>query len=314
MFAVRWIARPGGAFAVMALAGLIWRTRRRPRRRCAWQGASQSVRLHPGRRRRRNRHLQETRHRPRHQFVCRDSCCSHAARRITTRSARSPAVTRAPRSNEAKVAVPALAAPVLSVPIEMSEPGGIAFALAWTSPAPKAPDLQYNVYRATTPGGEGATPYATGLTGNIAEPLSAPFGSSYYYQVSAVVGGVESPRSNEVHVAAPFPGTTVGGVHAAGFPITATVGQAVTVPVAEFIPRTVKTSLNVTALELSKAQKAKPVSLSVSTPIRRFVARIRSGRWQDFPWRRDQLEWPDHGLRYAHVPETGVAEGQGRHP
>ena len=182
-----------------------------------------------------------------------------------------------PRSNEAMVAVPPLAAPVLSVPIEMSEPGGLAFALAWTSPDPEAPALQYNVYRATTPGGEGATPYAAGVTGNIAEPLSMPFGSSYYYEVSAVVGGVESPRSNEVHVAAPFPGTTVRDIHATGFPITATVGQAVTVPVAEFDAQTVRTPLKVEALQLSKAQKAKPVSLSISTPIRRFVARIRWG-------------------------------------
>jgi len=50
------------------------------------------------------------------------------------------------------------------------------------------------------------------VTGNIAEPLSAPFGSNYYYELSAVVGGVEGPRSNEVHVSAPFPGTTVNDV------------------------------------------------------------------------------------------------------
>jgi hypothetical protein len=118
-----------------------------------------------------------------------------------------------PRSSEAKVTVPALSAPVLSVPIEMSETAGLGFALAWTSPDPEAPKLLYNDYRSTTKGGEGTTPYAAGVTGNIAEPLFESFGSTYYYEISAVVGSVESARSNEVQVTAPFPGTTVQDIH-----------------------------------------------------------------------------------------------------
>ena len=77
------------------------------------------------------------------------------------------------RSNEVKVTVPPLSAPVLSATFATLEltSGSADFALQWTSPEPAATKLAFNIYRSTTPGGEGATPYAMGVTGTIAVPL-----------------------------------------------------------------------------------------------------------------------------------------------
>src|SRR5262249_9790578 len=55
----------------------------------------------------------------------------------------------------------------------------------------------YNVYRGTSPGGEGATPYQTGLTGTTFTDGNATGGTTYYYQVSALNLGGEGPRSSE---------------------------------------------------------------------------------------------------------------------
>ena len=80
------------------------------------------------------------------------------------------------RSNEVKVTVPPLSAPVLSAQFAMLDlaSGSADFRVQWTSPDPAAAKLAFNIYRSTTPGGEGATPYATGVTGTIAVPLSQP--------------------------------------------------------------------------------------------------------------------------------------------
>src|SRR6266567_4304894 len=42
----------------------------------------------------------------------------------------------------------------------------------------------YTVYRSTTPGGEGATPLANGLTGAAYADLTAVGGTTYYYVLS----------------------------------------------------------------------------------------------------------------------------------
>jgi fibronectin type 3 domain-containing protein len=69
----------------------------------------------------------------------------------------------------------------------------------------------YSVYRGTSPGGEGATPIATGLTSPSYTDTTAAFNTTYYYRVTATDAGGETPRSNEASafVAAPL---TIAGV------------------------------------------------------------------------------------------------------
>ena len=56
--------------------------------------------------------------------------------------------------------------------------------------------LGYDVYRGTTPGGEGATPYVT-VTSPTYTDRSVVAGRTYYYQFTAFSGGVESARTQE---------------------------------------------------------------------------------------------------------------------
>jgi fibronectin type 3 domain-containing protein len=80
--------------------------------------------------------------------------------------------------------------------------------LSWTATTGA---LSYNVYRGTFPGGEGATPLATGLLGNSFSDSGLVSGQAYYYVVTAVNGaGGESGRSNEVSVVPALAGTIIG--------------------------------------------------------------------------------------------------------
>ncbi|WP_168221723.1 fibronectin type III domain-containing protein [Aquisphaera giovannonii] len=62
---------------------------------------------------------------------------------------------------------------------------GNGLALTWTAPAAYG-TLSYNVYRSTTPGGEGTTPLAAGLATTAYIDASATPGVTYYYEVTAV--------------------------------------------------------------------------------------------------------------------------------
>jgi fibronectin type 3 domain-containing protein len=73
--------------------------------------------------------------------------------------------------------------------------GNAQVTLTWT---PSAGATSYNVYRGTSAGGEGATPYQTGVTSPFFTDGGVTNGLTYFYQVSAVNGGAESPRSGEV--------------------------------------------------------------------------------------------------------------------
>ncbi len=55
----------------------------------------------------------------------------------------------------------------------------------------------YSVYRATTPGGQGATPLVSGLTSLSYSDTALAYGTTYYYVVTATNLGGESARSNE---------------------------------------------------------------------------------------------------------------------
>jgi fibronectin type 3 domain-containing protein len=59
------------------------------------------------------------------------------------------------------------------------------------------PGVTYNVYRSTTPGGEGSSPFATGVTGASFTDLTTANGTIYYYQITAVNAVGEGPRSPE---------------------------------------------------------------------------------------------------------------------
>jgi fibronectin type 3 domain-containing protein len=56
----------------------------------------------------------------------------------------------------------------------------------------------YNIYRATTSGGEVKPPLLTGITTSPCNDATAVSGTKYYYTITAVVGGVESAPSSEV--------------------------------------------------------------------------------------------------------------------
>ena len=66
--------------------------------------------------------------------------------------------------------------------------------LSWSSVGAA---MSYNVYRSTSPGGEGVTPLLTGVTGTTYSDLSVQSGLTYYYQVTSVNGSGESARSVE---------------------------------------------------------------------------------------------------------------------
>jgi hypothetical protein len=106
-----------------------------------------------------------------------------------------------PLSNEQQVTVPSLSAPVLTGSAYSSN-GALNPLITWTNPLGLAsPELHYNIYRSPTPGGEGSVPYRSGLIRPDPYLLDASATPGvYYYQVTAVVGSYESPRSNEVLV------------------------------------------------------------------------------------------------------------------
>jgi len=76
---------------------------------------------------------------------------------------------------------------------------GKRIALSWTG---SGSGVTYNVYRGTSPGGESATPYATGVTTTNAIDRGVVSGTTYYYRVTAVGPGGESAPSNEAHATA----------------------------------------------------------------------------------------------------------------
>ncbi len=69
--------------------------------------------------------------------------------------------------------------------------------ISWTAPASGA--SSYNVYRGTSAGGEGATAYATGITGTSYQDVSLANNTTYYYKVTAVSPGGEGAATSEVN-------------------------------------------------------------------------------------------------------------------
>ncbi len=78
--------------------------------------------------------------------------------------------------------------------------------LSWTAPNGA---VTYNVYRGTVSGGEGATPFITGVTSTSYQDVALTSGTTYYYTVTAVDPGGESALSPESHVAFVIPTATI---------------------------------------------------------------------------------------------------------
>jgi hypothetical protein len=74
--------------------------------------------------------------------------------------------------------------------------------LSWSAVANAA---TYNVYRATTSGAEGATPYRTGISTTSFADTAPVGGVPNYYQVTAVNGAVESAKSIEASATPQMP-------------------------------------------------------------------------------------------------------------
>src|SRR5262249_4936251 len=66
--------------------------------------------------------------------------------------------------------------------------------LSW---APSSGVTSYNIYRSTSSGGEGSTPYRTRIAMNSFTDTGLSNGTRYYYQVTAVNSVGQSSRSNE---------------------------------------------------------------------------------------------------------------------
>jgi len=112
---------------------------------------------------------------------------------------------------------------VPAAPVGLTATGGPGeVALNWTPNGHAV--SSYNIYRGTSPGGEGATPIAMGVTGPSFTDTPATglvAGQTYYYTITAVDTGGESVHSAEVFATSslapavsgvsPNTGTTTGG-------------------------------------------------------------------------------------------------------
>ncbi len=113
-----------------------------------------------------------------------------------------------PKSSEA-FATPQLTAPSAPTGL-MATAGNTQVTLAWTASTGAA---SYNIYRSTTPGGEGSTPYRTGITTTSFTDTGLTNGTTYYYQVTAVNAAGESPKSSEASATpASGPGRLTGTI------------------------------------------------------------------------------------------------------
>ncbi len=80
--------------------------------------------------------------------------------------------------------------------------------LSWSAPGGAV--SSYTLFRGTAPGGEGTTPYKTGLTGTAYTDTAVTSGTTYSYQIAAVNSAGTGPLSSEAS-AAPKSAVTGGG-------------------------------------------------------------------------------------------------------
>ena len=83
--------------------------------------------------------------------------------------------------------------------------------LNWTA---NSQATSYNVYRSTTPGGEGATAIGTGVTDTSFKDTGLTNGVAYYYKITALNGLGESKPSAETSATPTAPAVTFSGIDA----------------------------------------------------------------------------------------------------
>ncbi|HYV35366.1 MAG TPA: fibronectin type III domain-containing protein, partial [Gemmataceae bacterium] len=99
-------------------------------------------------------------------------------------------------SNYTNVANAATLARVPFTPAGLIATGGASqVALTWQAATDA---VTYNVYRSTTPGGEGSTPIASSISATAYTDTTANNGVTYFYKVAAVNSIGASPQSSEV--------------------------------------------------------------------------------------------------------------------
>ena len=118
-----------------------------------------------------------------------------------------------PRSAEVHVTIH-VPAPSQVLLDRQGDAGSTFLTVAWGYPAPYDAAATFDVYRSEVPGGEGGTPYATRVTGHHLDDIGALAGHTYYYRVTAVIGGVASVPSAEVSATLGVPPVTpsIGGL------------------------------------------------------------------------------------------------------
>jgi len=132
-------------------------------------------------------------------------------------------------ARSAEAVATALSAPYLSV-----KPGNGRVALSWSTwygSGGATGASSYNVYRATTSGGEGSVPYQAGVTGTAWTDAAVTNGQTYYYQVTAAAASSESAKSSEASAtplaalpAAPAGLSAAGGNYQVSLSWTAVTG------------------------------------------------------------------------------------------
>jgi hypothetical protein len=129
-----------------------------------------------------------------------------------------------PASAEASAAVPT--APSAPTGLTAVAKSSTEIDLSWTAPSGLV--SSYNVFRGTSPGGESATPVASGLTSVTYADTSVVAGTQYYYEVSAANVAGAGPDSNEASATALQPSLAIGPAAGSSTSVTVTPGQTAT--------------------------------------------------------------------------------------
>ncbi|MGO8673184.1 MAG: choice-of-anchor tandem repeat GloVer-containing protein, partial [Capsulimonadaceae bacterium] len=132
--------------------------------------------------------------------------------------------------------------------------GNTQVALSWTATTGAT---SYNIYRATTTGGEGTTAIVTGVTTASYTNTGLTNGTAYFYKIAAVNGGGTSPQSTEAS-ATPEP-----PVPAAPTGLTATAGN--TQVALSWTASTGATSYDVFRSTTSGGEGSVPLGTAVAT-------------------------------------------------
>jgi fibronectin type 3 domain-containing protein len=133
--------------------------------------------------------------------------------------------------------------------------------LSWAAPAGA---VTFNVYRSTTPGGEGTTPLATEIIGTSFADTAVRLGSTYYYTVTATNAN-PAPLAAESLPSAEVPGAPTPQPSAPGHPATM-VGSNTAAPavIVSWDPSVAAQSYNVYRSTSSNRQSDTPLATGLT--------------------------------------------------